>query len=164
LKIWKTPHKKAGPTSSPTMANQVPSETSAALEAIWHRVHSPTGFPFPLTIAALQKLHVTRYRVDYIACTVTAYITSPPSGASETSTLFSTLPIPSHVDLRSSPIPWDARKLVAAVRKAQAGEGNYVSFSNEAVEAGVTDYTVYITGRKVIYFGENGDSHTELFP
>jgi hypothetical protein len=146
------------------MASQVPPETSAALEAIWHRVHSSTGLPFPLTVAALHKLQVTRYRVDYIASTVTAYITSPPSATFETTTLFSTLPIPSHVDLRSSPIPWDAEKLVAAIRKAQAGEGNYISFSKEAVEASVTDYTTYISGRKVIYFGEAGESHTELFP
>jgi uncharacterized protein YbcV (DUF1398 family) len=146
------------------MANQVSPETSTALEAIWHRVHSPTGLHFPLTVAALHKLHVTRYRIDYITSTVTTYITSPPSETSETSTLFSTLPIPSHVDLRSSPIPWDAEKLVAAIRKAQAGEGNYISFAKEAVEAGVTDYCTYITGRKVVYSGENGDSHTELFP
>jgi hypothetical protein len=148
-----------------TMANEAPSETGKALEAIWHKVHSPSGLTFPLTVQALQKLHVTRYRVDYVSSTVTAYITSlPVSPDTETTTLFSTLPIPTRVDLRSSPIPWEAEKLVAAIRSAQAGEGNYISFSTKAVEAGVTDYTTYIKGRKVVYSGALGESHTELFP
>jgi hypothetical protein len=147
------------------MANQAPPEIAKALEAIWHRVHSPTGFAFLLTLQALQQLHVTRYRADYISSTVTAYISSPPTSPdTEPTMLYSTLPIPSHVDLRSSPIPWDDGKLVAAIRKAQAGEGNFMSFSAGAVQAGVTDYTTYIEGRKIIYFGALGESHTELFP
>jgi uncharacterized protein YbcV (DUF1398 family) len=135
----------------------LPSE-SAAIRSVWEKVHSSTGLPFPSTVAALQSIGVTRYHVDYVASTVTAYIGSSADVAS----------MPMHDSSQESfkpgTVTWDATKLIQAIRKAQAGEGNYWDFSRIAIEAGVTDYTTYIEGKRVVYNGKDGDSHTEWFP
>jgi len=130
---------------------------STAIRAVWEKVHSSAGLPFPSTVAALQSLGVTRYHVDYIASSVTAYIGSSADVA----------PMPEHgseESLKPGTVTWDDAKLVQSIRKAQAGEGNYWDFSRGAIEAGVTDYTTYIEGKKVVYNGKDGESHTEWFP
>ena len=131
---------------------------STAIRSVWEKVHSPTGLPFPSTVAALRSLGVTRYRVDYVASSVTAYIGSFADVA----------PMPEHdsneESFKPGTVTWDVAKLIQAIRKAQAGEGNYWDFSRCAVEAGVTDYSTYIEGKKVVYNGKDGESHTEWFP
>jgi uncharacterized protein YbcV (DUF1398 family) len=132
-------------------------ETSTAIRAIWEKVHAPAGLPFPQTVGQLAALGVTRYRIDYIASTATAYVGNEADVA----------PIPRHAAAEAEPIPtaWDAEALVAAIRGAQAGTiGNYHDFSRAAIAAGVTDYTTFLAGKKVVYFGALGDGHTEWFP
>ncbi len=65
-------------------------ETSAAIREIWEKVNSPSGLAFPQTVGQLTTLGVTRYHIDYVAATVTAYIGSEADVA----------PIPKHGDAR----------------------------------------------------------------
>jgi len=44
------------------------------------------------------------------------------------------------------------------------GESNYIIFSKEAIEAGVTNYFAYLEGKRVVYMSAFGDIHTEWFP
>lgn len=129
---------------------------SSGIHSVWEKVHSQAGLPFPTTVAELSALGVTRYRVDYVARNMIAYVGSTADVA----------PIPNHHSEDTEPgvVSWDSTKLIQAIRSTQAGEGNYWDFSKAAVQAGVTDYTAYITGMKVVYSGVNGDSHTEWFP
>jgi uncharacterized protein YbcV (DUF1398 family) len=124
-----------------------------AIHQVWADVHSPAGLPFPQTVARLQGLGVQRYHIDYVASTATAYIGNSCEVAG----------IPSHSTLPALST-WDANKLIAAIRKAQAAEGNYIDFSTEAIEAGVTNYFAYLEGKRVVYMGAMGDIHTEWFP
>ncbi len=41
---------------------------------------------------------------------------------------------------------------------------DYPEFLRRIMAAGVADYTVFINGRKAIYFGRNGDFYIEPFP
>ena len=127
--------------------------TIAAIRAVWDAVHSPSGLSFPAAVSRLSALNVNRYRIDYITSTATVYIGTEVDVA----------PIPSHISLAST-LPWDSTKLVAAVRNAQAGVGNYEDFAKAAIGAGVTDYTTYLEGKRVVYCGGLGDCHTEWFP
>ncbi|KAK0652500.1 hypothetical protein B0T16DRAFT_387752 [Cercophora newfieldiana] len=129
--------------------------TSAAIRAIWEKVHSPKGFPFPSTVAALVELGVTRYRADYTANTVTAYLDA--TGETDVAPL-----TVKHEGTAGK--QWSLSGLRAAIQAAQAGVGNYHDFSTAAVEAGVAEYTCFIAGKKVVYFGVLGESHTEWFP
>jgi uncharacterized protein YbcV (DUF1398 family) len=52
----------------------------------------------------------------------------------------------------------------AAIRLSQAGKIQYREFIRLALEAGCVYYVVYLTGRKVVYFGRHGETHTENFP
>ena len=51
-----------------------------------------------------------------------------------------------------------------AVRRAQRGEVFYPEFVKLTAQAGCVGYFVQITGRRVQYFGRDGDVHVELFP
>jgi len=127
---------------------------------IWEQVHSPSGLAFPETVKALASLGVTRYRIDYTAAKVTTYLDH--TGETDI-TDFPLMASLSHITLGSQ--KWDADALVTAIRGAQAGTiGGFPAFCAAAVAAGVTDYTCYIDGQRVVYSGANGDAHTEWFP
>ena len=54
--------------------------------------------------------------------------------------------------------------IVAAIRGAQTDTVRYPEFVTLATAAGVIGYWVYLTGKKVIYFGRKGEAHVEEFP
>ncbi|KAF2475488.1 uncharacterized protein BDR25DRAFT_382499 [Lindgomyces ingoldianus] len=137
----------------------------SALQALWTQVHSPAGLSFPLTLAKLSDLNVTRYRVDYITRTITTYTSSALSPSSQLPSPFDISPFPQSAP-HTYPLnkPWNKDGVVKAIRKAQAGEGNYLGFSEEVVQAGVTDYTAYVEGKRVVYCGALGEVHVEWFP
>jgi len=55
-------------------------------------------------------------------------------------------------------------ELLAAIHGAQADTIRYPEFVKRSVAAGVTAYWAFLTGRKVIYFGHKGETHTEEYP
>jgi uncharacterized protein YbcV (DUF1398 family) len=54
--------------------------------------------------------------------------------------------------------------IVAAIRGAQTDTVRYPEFVTLATAAGVIGYWVFLTGKKVIYFGRKGEVHVEEFP
>jgi uncharacterized protein YbcV (DUF1398 family) len=50
------------------------------------------------------------------------------------------------------------------VRQAQRGEIVYPQFVKQTMQAGCIGYFVQIAGKRVHYFGRNGEVHTEWFP
>ncbi len=54
--------------------------------------------------------------------------------------------------------------VVKAIRAIQANQIDYQEFLRQIMDAGVIFYLVFIKGRKVIYFGRNGEQHLESFP
>jgi uncharacterized protein YbcV (DUF1398 family) len=62
---------------------------------------------------------------------------------------------------------FNAAVVKAAIREAQLGIPGYTyqSFCLKVTEeGGVAGYLVSIIGKRVVYFGANGETHTEYFP
>jgi uncharacterized protein YbcV (DUF1398 family) len=108
---------------------------------------------FPDIVGRLAEIGVERYHADYSRSEITyywsngkSYIVATPHETHETGTAFS------------------ASGVEAAVRQSQRNEHTYLDFIRKTMAAGCVGYFVQITGRRVHYFGRNGDCHTELFP
>jgi uncharacterized protein YbcV (DUF1398 family) len=136
-------------------------ETTASIHKIWDHVHKPKDNnqpTFPEIVSALADLGVSRYRVDFISSSTSAYVGNQWDEYTYTD----------HVsDLNPGTISWASEKLKIAIEEAQAlaekGEADYAEFCRKIVLAGVVEYVVYIDGKKVVYFGPLGESHTEWF-
>ncbi len=50
-----------------------------------------------------------------------------------------------------------------AIKSIQIGQIDYQEFLRKILAAGTVYYIAYLSGRKVIYFGRNGDLHIEPF-
>ena len=59
---------------------------------------------------------------------------------------------------------FSAEKLEAINKRVQAGEAVYADFVKEAPVAGCAYYIVYLNGKKVRYFGRDGDEYIQYFP
>jgi uncharacterized protein YbcV (DUF1398 family) len=108
---------------------------------------------FPEVVGMLISAGVESYRCDLLRADDTFYMTNGQT----------------HVEKMSLPavqIPAElsASGIIAAIRAAQADEIRYPEFLNRAIAAGVVSYWVFISGKKVIYFGRKGDFHVEEFP
>lgn len=64
----------------------------------------------------------------------------------------------------SPSLDFSADEVVKAIRASQKGEINYVEFLDRVINAGTTQYGVFIDGKKAVYTGRKGDSHVEHFP
>ena len=107
---------------------------------------------FPDVVEALTEAGVERYHADLVRAEKTYYM---PDGASEVVACHSVPP--------SAP-EFSAEGVGAAVRAAQAGAIGYREFCARIAEAGCAGYFVTLTGRRAVYYGRTGDSHTEWFP
>jgi uncharacterized protein YbcV (DUF1398 family) len=69
-------------------------------------------------------------------------------------------------NLESYPVAdtFSADGVQAAVKAIQRGELQYREFLRRIQAAGTATYSVYITGKRAIYTGRQGDSYTEWFP
>jgi uncharacterized protein YbcV (DUF1398 family) len=137
-----------------------PSPIAHSLAKLWAQVYSTQSLPFPAVVSSMLALGVTRYHVDYTAANVTHY-TAPSSDVEGPSILETAIPKHS----LGSP-KWNKDQLVDAIRWAQAGppEYGYEGFVRKCLDAGVTDYTAYLEGHKVVYASGSGDLHVEWFP
>jgi len=108
---------------------------------------------FAQILARLGDLGIERYHADftrhektlYLACGESLVVTIP-WGDFPTATEFS------------------ASSVEAAVRQTQRGEHSYTDFIRKTMAAGCVGYFVQISGRRALYFGRNGEVHTERFP
>jgi uncharacterized protein YbcV (DUF1398 family) len=60
--------------------------------------------------------------------------------------------------------PFDRDALIKALRRDQAGEGEFSEFLTSAWEAGVVRYDVDFIARTVTYCGAGGESYVESYP
>jgi uncharacterized protein YbcV (DUF1398 family) len=54
--------------------------------------------------------------------------------------------------------------VAASVTAIQQGQLGYAEFLRRIMASGCSHYEVFIAGRKVMYFGRDGEFHTEHFP
>lgn len=59
---------------------------------------------------------------------------------------------------------FDRDALITALRTDQEGRSTFPEFLKAAWEAGVIGYDVDFAGRKVVYYGVNGESYLEEYP
>lgn len=108
---------------------------------------------FPDIVGKLAQIGVERYHADYNRREITYYLADGDS-------LVAATLHPSHT---SAP-EFSASAVEAAVRQSQRNEHTYLDFIQKTMSAGCVGYFVQISGRRVIYFGRNGESHVEYFP
>jgi uncharacterized protein YbcV (DUF1398 family) len=112
------------------------------------------SMPFPEIVARLIANGVESYHVDYAAGSFTFY---GASGAVVTApiTLENLPPVSEDFDVAA---------LKAAILDSQQHGQKFRDFCGRAMRAGVQGYIAYLRGRRVSYFGRQGDQHTEWFP
>ena len=108
---------------------------------------------FPEIVGKLAEIGIERYHADYSRQEITYYL---PDGDS----LVIATPHPSH----PTDAEFSASAVEAAVRQSQWNEHTYRDFIRKTMSAGCVGYFVQITGRRVVYFGRNGESHVEHLP
>lgn len=108
---------------------------------------------FPEVVMKLAEIGIERYHADYSRQEITYYLQDGDS-------LVIVTPHSHH----AVGVPFSASKVEAAVRQSQRNEHSYLDFIRKTMDAGCVGYFVQITGRRVIYFGRNGESHVEHFP
>ncbi len=108
---------------------------------------------FPEVVQTLIKEGIESYHVDVVRAENRYYM---PNGDSHLESVLYEHPAPAQNFLAS--------EVKAAIKAIQCGDIKYQEFMNRIISAGTVYYIVYLTGKKVIYFGREGDFHIELFP
>jgi len=108
---------------------------------------------FPQVIGKLLSAGVERYHADLVRSEKTYFL---PGGESRV--------IPNDDVGRVPATVFSAASVEGAVKAIQKGEINYKTFCERVMDAGCVGYHVHIAGQRVVYYGRNGDSHTEYFP
>lgn len=108
---------------------------------------------FPEIISKLTQIGVERYHADYSRQEITYYLENNDS-------LVVSTPHPPHITAAE----FSASIVEASVRQSQRHEHSYLDFIRKTMSGGCVGYFVQITGRRVTYFGRNGESHVEHFP
>lgn len=112
------------------------------------------SIPFPEIVGKLIANGVEYYHVDYATGSFTFY---SASGAAVVAPLtFERLPVISE--------DFDVDALKAAILDSQQHGQKFRAFCERAMQAGVQGYIAYLRGKRVTYFGRQGDQHTEWFP
>lgn len=108
---------------------------------------------FPEVINKLISAGIERYIVDLVGLKKIYY--SEQGEAYFTTLDFSVLEVASTLDETA---------IKNALHAIQQGNIDYRTFLQHIVIAGCCHYEVFITGKKVIYFGRDGSQYVELFP
>ncbi len=108
---------------------------------------------FPEIVGRLTQIGVERYHADYSRQEITYYLADGDS-------LVVTTLHPSH----ATATEFSATAVEAAVHQSQRNGHTYLEFIRKTMAAGCVGYFVQITGRRVIYFGRDGEFHVEHFP
>ncbi|MEK7392309.1 MAG: DUF1398 family protein, partial [Fibrobacterota bacterium] len=110
---------------------------------------------FGQIVGTLMESGFDGYLVDYRAATQAFYL---PDGSSHV------------VDIHRPETPvaatFDAAAVREAIREAQtkAVGYTYLGFGEKVARAGCAGYLVTFSGKRVLYFGRDGQTHTEFFP
>lgn len=112
------------------------------------------SIPFPTIVGQLIAEGVESYHVDYIRLQFTFY--SVDGSVVVAPLNIEDLPVVAN-DLNGT-------ALRAAILDSQQNGQKFNQFCKRAMEAGVQFYLVFLRGKRVTYFGRNGDHHVEWFP
>lgn len=110
---------------------------------------------FPEVITALTEAGFDGYLVDYRRNITTYYLSDGNSTAFEMD-----------ADGAGVAEAFQPEAMKAAIREAQTNAPGYTyrGFCRKAKTAGCAGYLVSLPGRRVLYFGRTGDTHTEHMP
>jgi uncharacterized protein YbcV (DUF1398 family) len=110
---------------------------------------------FPQGVRMLMEAGFDGYAVDFRRAARTYYL---PNGEA---LVLDTPPVPASVAER-----FDAAVVKEAIREAQALAPGYTygGFCAKVTAAGCAGYMVSFTGKRVLYYGRSGETHTEYFP
>lgn len=108
---------------------------------------------FPKVVELLSKEGVESYSVDLVRMKKIFYM---PNGETFEESF--------NYPIAQIAADFDPEAVKSAIRLSQGGHINYREFLSKVISAGTTLYTVYLQGKRAVYVGRNGDSHTEHFP
>ena len=109
---------------------------------------------FPEVVNQLLAAGVEYYHVDYVGLRKTFY--SATGKAMTTPIIYEGLP-PVAKD-------FDLAAVRADILDSQRNGQKYRDFTRRAMAAGVQGYFAFLRGKRVTYFGRQGDQHIEWFP
>lgn len=109
---------------------------------------------FPEVVKRLGATGVERYTADLVRLEKTYYGIGGDTAAD-------TLPLEDPPAIGGDFVETGVREALAAT---QNGEIGYAEFLRRIMAAGTASYTVFLNGRRAIYFGRHGDFHVERFP
>jgi len=109
---------------------------------------------FPEVVGQLLAAGVEYYHVDYVGMRKTFY----GAGGDVVVT-----PI-NYEGLPPVAADFDPAALRADILDSQRNGQKYRDFTRRAMVAGVQGYFAFLRGKRVTYFGRQGDQHTEWFP
>ncbi len=109
---------------------------------------------FPEVVSQLLSAGVEFYHVDYLGRKKTFY---SPEGETVTTPI-------SYEGLPPVAREFSLRGIKADILDSQRNGQHYRDFTRRAMEAGVQGYFAFLRGKRVTYFGRQGDQHTEWFP
>ncbi|MGA2050386.1 MAG: DUF1398 family protein [Terracidiphilus sp.] len=109
---------------------------------------------FPEVVGQLLTAGVEYYYVDYVALKKAYYSADGDM-------------VVTRIDYEELPpvaAEFDTAALRADILDSQRNNQPYRDFTRRAMEAGVQGYFAFLRGKRVTYFGRQGDQHTEWFP
>ncbi len=109
---------------------------------------------FPETVMRMLETGVERYDANLTLMEKTHYGT-------DGSTQVENIPL---ADAPAVPTEFSQESVQNAITAIRRRKIDYPEFLRRVMAAGTTSYSVYLNGRKAIYFGRNGDFHVEPFP
>jgi len=109
---------------------------------------------FPEVVSRLLENGVEYYQVDYVALQKRFY----------SSTGEVVVTAINYKDLPAVARDFDTETVRAAIFDSQRNAQHYRDFTRRAMAAGVQGYAAFLRGKRVTYWGRQGDSHTEWFP
>jgi uncharacterized protein YbcV (DUF1398 family) len=112
------------------------------------------ALPFPEIIGKLMAEDVEYYHIDYVTLQMSFY--SSVGAVIVAPLIFENIPVVA--------TDFDATALKAAILDSQKSEQKFRGFSRRAAEAGVAGYFAFLRGKRVMYFGRQGNHHVEWFP
>jgi uncharacterized protein YbcV (DUF1398 family) len=126
-----------------------------AIARTTHEGSESGAVTFPQSVAMLMDAGFDGYAVDLRRATRTYYQTSGEAVE------FSSPP-----PLEPVGAKFDADTIRRAIKQAQELKPGYTyqGFCAKIAAAGCAGYLVSLLGRRVVYFGRTGETHTEYFP
>jgi uncharacterized protein YbcV (DUF1398 family) len=109
---------------------------------------------FPEVVDQLLGAGVEYYYVDYVALRKTFYSANDDTV---------TTPL-NYEGLPPVAAEFDVAALRAGILDSQRNGQKYRDFTRRAMAAGTQGYFAFLRGKRVTYFGRQGEQHTEWFP